>query len=123
MNRIIELLDELGRVLGKRVVARIAGSVPAMQRQTLVDALTNAPAGSALIAQITAGGVGLNIQSASQVITCEPQVKPTINVHRLSSVMTPLMSLAAKAKVFDVYARLSETAEIPDAERARLGLN
>ncbi|GAB3591178.1 RNA polymerase-associated protein RapA [Corynebacterium faecale] len=155
----LDVLDELERVLGERAIGRIAGSVPAMQRQALVDALTNAPAGSALIAQITAGGVGLNIQSASQVIICEPQVKPTVeqqavarvhrmgqtatvNVHRLIGDDTAdermLEILAGKAKIFDVYARLSETAEIPDAvditeaqlaaniidaERARLGLD
>ena len=36
------------------------------------------PAGSVLLAQIQAGGTGLNIQSASVVILCEPQVKPSI---------------------------------------------
>jgi len=102
--------------------------------------------------------VGLNIQSASQVIICEPQVKPTIeqqavarvhrmgqtatvNVHRLIGDDTAdermLEILAGKTQIFDVYARLSETAETPDAvditeaqlaasiidaERARLGL-
>ncbi len=154
----LDVLDELERVLGSRVIGRISGQVPATQRQELVDALSTAPAGSALIAQITAGGVGLNIQSASQVIICEPQVKPTIeqqavarvhrmgqtatvNVHRLIGDDTAdermLEILAGKEKIFDVYARLSESAEIPDAvditeaqlaaniidaERARLGL-
>jgi SNF2 family DNA or RNA helicase len=31
-----------------------------------------------LLAQIQAGGVGLNIQSASVAVICEPQVKPTL---------------------------------------------
>ncbi|MBD8030316.1 DEAD/DEAH box helicase [Corynebacterium gallinarum] len=154
----LDILDELEHVLGERVTGRIDGSVPATRRQELVDALTDAPAGSALISQITAGGVGLNIQSASQVIICEPQVKPTIeqqavarvhrmgqtatvNVHRLIGDDTAdermLEILAGKTQIFDVYARLSETAETPDAvditeaqlaasiidaERARLGL-
>jgi SNF2 family DNA or RNA helicase len=30
-----------------------------------------------LLVQIEAGGVGLNLQAASVVIICEPQVKPT----------------------------------------------
>lgn len=154
----LDVLDELEHVLGGRVIGRIDGNVSAVTRQELVDALADAPAGTALIAQITAGGVGLNIQSASQVIICEPQVKPTIeqqavarvhrmgqtatvNVHRLIGDDTAdermLEILAGKAQIFDVYARLSETAETPDAvditeaqlaasiidaERARLGL-
>lgn len=34
--------------------------------------------GSVLVAQIQAGGTGLNIQSASVVVICEPQIKPSI---------------------------------------------
>jgi hypothetical protein len=30
-----------------------------------------------LVSQIVAGGVGLNIQAASVVVICEPQLKPT----------------------------------------------
>lgn len=154
----LDVLDELEKHLGERVIGRISGDVPATKRQLLVDALSHSKPGSALIAQITAGGVGLNIQSASLCIICEPQVKPTIEqqavarVHRMGQTATVqvhrligdetadermLEILAGKTHVFDVYARLSETAEIPDAvditesqlaarvideERARLGL-
>lgn len=87
----LDVLDELERVLGEGVIGRITGSVPTTQRQELVDALADAPAGSALISQSAAGGVGLNIQSASQVIICESQVRPTIEqqtvarVHRMGT--------------------------------------
>nr|WP_167382075.1 DEAD/DEAH box helicase [Corynebacterium suranareeae] len=154
----LDVLDELEKHLGERIIGRIAGDVPATKRQLLVDALSHSKPGSALIAQITAGGVGLNIQSASLCIICEPQVKPsveqqavarvhrmgqtaTVQVHRLIGDETAdermLEILAGKSHIFDVYARLSETAEIPDAvditesqlaarvideERARLGL-
>ncbi|MFP7364738.1 SNF2-related protein [Corynebacterium callunae] len=154
----LDVLDELEKHLGARVVGRISGEVPAIKRQELVDELSQAPAGSALIAQITAGGVGLNIQAASLCIICEPQVKPTIEqqavarVHRMGQTATVqvhrligdetadermLEILAGKREIFDVYARLSESAEVPDAvditesqlaasiidaERARLGI-
>lgn len=154
----LDVLDELENHLGSRVVGRIAGDVPATKRQSLVDALSDAPAGSALIAQISSGGVGLNIQAASLCIICEAQVKPTIEqqavarVHRMGQTATVqvhrligdetvdermLEMLAGKAHIFDLYARLSDSAEVPDAvdisetqlatkiidaERERLGL-
>lgn len=154
----LDVLDELEKHLGARVVGRISGEVPALKRQELVDELSQAPAGSALIAQISAGGVGMNIQAASLCIICEPQVKPTIEqqavarVHRMGQTATVqvhrligdetadermLEILAGKKEIFDVYARLSESAEVPDAvditesqlaasiidaERARLGI-
>ena len=43
----------------------------------MVDEFSAARHGAALVAQIVAGGVGLNIQAASVVVICEPQLKPT----------------------------------------------
>ena len=43
-----------------------------------------APAGTVLAAQIQSGGTGLNIQSASVVILCEPQLKPSIENQAIS---------------------------------------
>ena len=37
-----------------------------------------------LVAQIQAGGVGLNMQAASVVIICEPQVKPTMETQAIA---------------------------------------
>ena len=89
------------------------------------------------MSQIQAGGVGLNIQSASVVILTEPQWKPTIedqaiarchrmgqvrsvDVHRLLAEHTVdqrmLEILATKAVLFDEYVRRSELKEhSPDA--------
>jgi hypothetical protein len=90
-----------------------------------------------LVAQIQAGGVGLNIQAASVVIICEPQWNPAIeeqaiarahrmgqvrrvDVHRLlaeHSVDQQMLELtAAKRAEFDEYARPSDLASAtPDA--------
>lgn len=51
----LDVLDELEKHLGERVIGRISGDVPATKRQLLVDALSHSKPGSALIAQITAG--------------------------------------------------------------------
>ena len=80
-------LDTIGKVcslLGQRCYGPINGSVSPQRRQEIIDEFNNAPAGSVLAAQIQAGGTGLNIQSASMVILCEPQFKPSIENQAIS---------------------------------------
>ncbi|EBM0725729.1 SWF/SNF helicase family protein, partial [Salmonella enterica subsp. enterica serovar Senftenberg] len=72
-----DVLDEVAATLPGKVFGPLTGSVPAAKRQSMVDDFSKAPHGAALVAQIVAGGVGLNIQSASVVVICEPQLKPT----------------------------------------------
>jgi len=125
--------QELGRRLpGHRVLGPIAGQLSADLRQELVDEFSATPGHAVLLAQIQAGGTGLNIQAASVVVLCEPQVKPTlesqavgrvqrmgqvrrVQVHRLlatDSVDQRLLEiLGGKERLFDAYARRSETAE------------
>lgn len=64
--------------LGDRCMNPINGSVPPQRRQEIIDEFDKAPAGAVLLAQIQSGGTGLNIQSASVVVICEPQFKPSI---------------------------------------------
>ena len=97
------------------------------------------PAGTVLVAQIQSGGTGLNIQSASVVVLCEPQFKPSIEnqaisrayrmgqtrnvlVYRLlceDTVDEKIMStLESKQAIFDAFADKSvaaaESQEIDD---------
>ncbi|HJD77387.1 MAG TPA: SWF/SNF helicase family protein, partial [Corynebacterium pollutisoli] len=132
----LDVLDRLEAELGRRVVGRLSGRVSAATRQTLIDDLGSAPAGSVLLAQITAGGTGLNIQAASVVIIVEPQVKPSIEAqavaraHRMGQTSTVVVHrligddtvdermlemLAGKSRLFDAYARPSESAQVDDA--------
>ena len=113
-----------------------------------MDKFSAAGHGAVLVAQITAGGVGLNIQSASVVVICEPQLKPTmeaqaiarahrmgqtstVQVHRLlseNSVDERIREiLADKKQLFDEFARDSviaaqapDAVDVTDAELARL---
>ena len=142
-----EVLAVIAGVLPGKVFGPLTGSVPAARRQNMVDEFSKAPHGAALVAQIVAGGVGLNIQSASVVVICEPQLKPTtewqaiarsrrmgqlesVQVHRLLSEdgvdrrITEI--LARKSELFAEFARVSETAssapealDISDSEIAR----
>jgi len=112
-------------LLGERAIGPITGSVSTVMRQQLVDEFTEADSGAVLVAQVQAGGVGLNIQSASVVIFCEPQVKPSlesqaisrayrmgqvrnVHVHRLLCVDTidehMIKMLECKQTEFDTYA-------------------
>ncbi|MFF5215855.1 DEAD/DEAH box helicase [Micromonospora sp. NPDC000442] len=127
-----EVLDVIARTLPGPVFGPLTGSVPANHRQRMVDDFSAARHGAVLVAQIVAGGVGLNIQSASVVVICEPQLKPTteaqavarahrmgqvqsVQVHRLLSEegvdqrITEL--LAGKRRIFDEFARLSDLAD------------
>lgn len=132
-----EVLDEVARTLPGPVFGPLTGSVPARDRQAMVDRFSDASHGAALVAQITAGGVGLNIQSASVVVICEPQIKPTmeaqaiarahrmgqvnsVQVHRLlseDSVDERMVDILAEKRVlFDEFARDSVIAQqAPDA--------
>jgi len=126
------VLATVEEALGPGVHGPIAGGVPPERRQEMVDAFTAAPGHAVLLAQIQAGGVGLNLQAASVVILCEPQIKPTaesqavgrayrmgqvrrVQVHRLlspDSVDERMLSiLQAKSALFDAYARRSDLAE------------
>lgn len=141
------VLDQVASALPGKVFGPLTGSVPAAARQTMVDQFSAAGHGAVLVSQIVAGGVGLNIQAASVVVICEPQLKPTtewqaiararrmgqletVQVHRLLSeegVDQRITDILARKKVlFDDFARVSETAEsapeafdVSEAELAR----
>nr|WSZ99529.1 DEAD/DEAH box helicase [Streptomyces sp. NBC_00857] len=132
-----EVLATVRQALGEGVFGPLSGDVPAARRQHIVDRFTAAPGHAVLLSQIQAGGIGLNMQAASVVILCEPQVKPTlehqavarahrmgqvrpVHVHRLLTVDSVdqrlLDILADKNRLFDAYARRSDLAEAtPDA--------
>lgn len=73
----LDTIRKITELLGETCYGPVTGSVPPQRRQEIVDRFDAAPAGSVLVAQIQAGGTGLNIQSASVVILCEPQFKPS----------------------------------------------
>jgi superfamily II DNA or RNA helicase len=131
------VLTTVREALSGPVFGPLTGSVPPTDRQALVDDFAAAPGHAVLLSQVQAGGVGLNVQAASVVVLCEPQVKPTletqavarsqrmgqvrhVRVHRL---LTPdsvdqrmLTLIRAKSRLFDAYARRSDLAEsTPDA--------
>ena len=80
----LDTIAKVQELLGDRCIGPINGSVPPAKRQEFVDQLNDAPAGSVLVAQIQSGGTGLNIQSASVIILCEPQLKPSIENQAIS---------------------------------------
>jgi SNF2 family DNA or RNA helicase len=114
------------------------------KRQDMVDEFKKSEAGTVLTAQIQAGGTGLNIQAASVVIICEPQLKPSaetqaigrayrmgqsrsVLVYRLLGDETlderMLEILRAKQEQFDAFADKSvaaENVEIDDATLSNL---
>ncbi len=128
----LAVLEEVARWVPGESFGILSGRVSPIDRQRMVDDFTKAKGGAVLISQIIAGGVGLNIQAASVIIICEPQIKPTtewqaiararrmgqlnsVQVHRLISEegvdqrITQL--LAEKARLFEAFARDSDIAQ------------
>ncbi len=80
----LDTLKAVTEVLKDVCVEPINGSVPPARRQEIIDEFDKAPAGTVLPAQIQSGGTGLNIQSASVVVICEPQYKPSTENQAIS---------------------------------------
>jgi SNF2 family DNA or RNA helicase len=134
------IIEQVMQALGERAIGPITGSVSSTQRQNIVDEFQNSPTPLVLVGQIQAAGTGLNIQAASVVILCEPQIKPSLEVqaiaraHRMGQVrkvqvhrlILPesvdehmLAMLAYKQSEFDDYARDSDLAnQAPGAKNA-----
>jgi SNF2 family DNA or RNA helicase len=127
-----DVLDRVHQALGGRSAGQLTGSVAPDARQRLVDGFSALPEPAVLVAQIEAGGVGLNLQAASVVILTEPQWKPsteaqaiarcqrmgqvrTVEVHRLlteDSVDEHMVAvLAGKSDLFARYAHRSSLKE------------
>ena len=139
----LDTLEKVKTVFGDACIGVINGAVPVEERQNIVDAFEAAPAGSVLAAQIQSGGTGLNIQSASVVVLCEPQYKPStenqaigrahrmgqtrdVMVHRLlcpNTVDERMLELVeAKQAEFDTFADESSAAE-RDASLEQAGVD
>jgi SNF2 family DNA or RNA helicase len=120
------------RIPATKIFGPISGSVTPTDRQQIIDEFTARLDHSVLISQIQAGGTGLNIQAASVVIICEPQVKPSLEaqaiarLHRMGQVRTVqshrllaahsvdqrmVEMLSEKEEIFDEYARRSDIAD------------
>jgi superfamily II DNA or RNA helicase len=137
LETVIEVMSGRDGVTGVPVIGPLTGDVPPAERQAMVDELTNAKGPAVLVAQIQAGGVGLNIQAASVIIIAEPQLTPSseeqaiARAHRMGQVrpvdvhwllcedsvdQRVLELLAGKREAFDEYARRSDMASAaPDA--------
>lgn len=122
----LEVVDKVYKLLGEASCGPITGSVSGEDRQKIIDEFTETKDFAVLVAQIGAGGIGLNIQAASVVILCEPQWKPSteeqaisrsyrmgqvnkVLVYRLlteNSVDERILNIIyKKSKIFDEYAK------------------
>lgn len=123
-----DVIDRVHDAFRDLALPPITGSVPAPERQRIVDEFTALDRPAVLVSQIEAGGVGLNIQAASVVVLTEPQWKPSIEdqavarchrmgqvrpveVHRLLTVDSVdermIAILASKSALFAEYVRAS----------------
>ncbi len=80
----LDTIRKIHEYLGDICMEPINGSVSPQRRQEIIDEFDRAQAGSVLLSQIMSGGTGLNIQSASVVVICEPQLKPSVESQAIS---------------------------------------
>ncbi|MBQ9951599.1 MAG: DEAD/DEAH box helicase family protein [Clostridia bacterium] len=80
----LSTIEKARTLLADRCAGVITGSIAPDERQKILDGFKAAPEGSVLLAQIQAGGTGLNIQAASVVVFCEPQIKPSLEHQAVS---------------------------------------
>ena len=99
----LDTLQAVKQLVGNRCIRVIDGSVSTDERQHIIDQFNNALGGSVLICQISTGGTGLNIQSASVVIICEPQFKPSTENQAISR--SYRMGQARKVLVYHLLAK------------------
>lgn len=130
-----DTIDAVCAALGDAAHGPLVGDVAPGQRQGIADAFAAAATPAVLVSQIQVGGFGLNLQAASTVILCEPQIKPTleaqavarahrmgqlrtVTVHRLLAAEsvdeTMVDMLRLKSELFDRYARHSAMAVAAD---------
>jgi SNF2 family DNA or RNA helicase len=77
-------LNKVHQLLGDCCLETITGDISPARRQEIVDAFNAAEAGAVLVSQVQAGGTGLNIQAASVIVFCEPQLTPAIENQAVS---------------------------------------
>ncbi|MEU5154218.1 DEAD/DEAH box helicase [Glycomyces sp. NPDC021274] len=131
----LEDLEAVAGKLGPLVHGTIEGQVPPNVRQRLIERFAASEGPAVLLAQIEAGGVGMNIQAASVVVICEPQWKPSteeqaiarihrmgqarrVQIHRLlakDSIDERIREIQeGKQLLFDQYARGESGPEVLD---------
>ena len=130
LNTLSNLEETITQTMGDKFTGlfRIDGK-NSNKRQTVIDSFSSHNGPTILFAQITSGGIGINLQAASRMIICEPQVKPSIEdqaisrshrmgqlkpviVHKLLTVNTVeediTEALNKKRGIFDAYARRTD---------------
>ena len=119
-----ETIRKISALLGEECAVVITGSTEVDKRQVILDDFAKGNR-HVLVCQIQSGGTGLNIQAASLVIICEPQIKPSLTrqavarVHRMGQIRGVLVFhmlcqdsideamvrlLEEKQREFDLYA-------------------
>ena len=68
----LDTIEKVSNLFDDRQVFKFWGEIKPERRQEIVEEFTAAPEGSVLVSQLGTGGTGLNIQTASVIVFCEP---------------------------------------------------
>ena len=113
----LNTLNQVQKLFKKKCYGPITGSVDPKDRQLIIDEFAKAEDGSVLLAQIQAGGTGVNIQSASCVVLCEPQLKPSTENQAISRAYR--MGQVRNVEVFKLLCEESVDEQIVEILKAK----
>jgi len=127
----LNTLQKVRELFGEAAAGPITGAVPTAERQRIIDEFSASETQKILVCQAISGGTGLNIQAASVVVFCEPQIKPSIEnqaisrAYRMGQVHDVLVYRLLADNTVDerIMELLSEKQDIFDeyAERSLMG--
>ena len=115
----LEVLARIGGRVGDSF-GPITGAVSSAGRQEIIDRFTHHRGHGVLLAQIEAGGVGLNIQAASVVVIAEPQWKPSIEEQAIARAHR--MGQTRKVQVHRILAKDSVDERIREVQERKSAL-
>lgn len=104
-----EVLDIIQRIFREEdmVVLRLDGRTPANQRQDMMDQFNQGKA-PVFLGQQTASGVGINLQTASEIVLVEPDWTPDGNWQAIKRIHRIGQDQPCRARIFTVNETLDE---------------
>jgi len=113
-------LEELRSILAPFGVVGFDGRTPRVERQKAIDAF-NAPGGPRVfLAQQSAAGVAINLQSAHEIVLVEPAWTPDDNMQAIKRIHRIGQDSPCRARVFAVADSLDEAVMAVVATKLRM---
>jgi SWI/SNF-related matrix-associated actin-dependent regulator of chromatin subfamily A-like protein 1 len=115
-----DTMAALSQALDSFGVRGFDGSLPVMKRQEQIDDFTLDPSVRVMIVQQQAGGVGINLQVASEIVLVEPSWSPAENAQAIKRIHRIGSTDPCRARIFAVAGTLDEAVMEVTARKTRM---